>query len=205
MKGMVSMNKDDRFGKLVFTGETIKIKDRWHGVFKCDCGNEKIILLSNVERGKSSTCGCSTRNNFGITSSDYKSITSARRRIIWRCYKPGYPNYEVYGGKGITVCDEWRNSIGSFVEWALANGWRKELTIDRIDNSKGYSPDNCRWATYKEQARNRNTNVLYEHNGVTKCVMEWCEELGIPYYLAYGRRTRGITDFESVFAPSLRR
>lgn len=75
--------------------------------------------------------------------------------MIDRCDNPKNKKYHLYGGRGITVCEEWKNSFPAFHEWAIANGYSDELSIDRIDNDKGYSPDNCRWATITEQNRNR--------------------------------------------------
>ena len=89
-----------------------------------------------------------------------------RLRGVWsnmkqRCYNPNTRQYKNYGGRGITVCDEWRDNYPCFREWALKNGYRQGLTIDRINNDEGYSPENCRWATYKEQERNRRGNRKY--------------------------------------------
>ena len=81
-----------------------------------------------------------------------------------RCSDANAINYRYYGGKGIRVCDEWRDNFYAFYDWAIANGYRDDLTIDRIDNSKGYYPDNCRWASYKEQQNNRSNNKIH-HRG----------------------------------------
>jgi len=97
-----------------------------------------------------------------------------------RCYDPDFNVYRYYGGKGIGICKEWRTNYLAFQSWALENGWKPGLTIDRINSSKGYSPDNCRWATMREQAMNRPTfNVLVTVNGVTKSITEWADYLGI--------------------------
>ena len=73
----------------------------------------------------------------------------------WRCYYPHHTHYGYYGGRGITVCDEWLHNFKSFYDWAMSHGYRDDLTLDRIDNDKGYSPNNCRWATYSEQNKNK--------------------------------------------------
>ena len=113
--------------------------------------------------------------------------------MISRCYDKKNNRYNIYGGRGIVVCDEWldkktvilgrRISKGylAFKEWALSHGYRDDLTIDRIDVNKGYSPENCRWATPKEQANNRRTSVLVTYKGEAKTLPQWCEELNLNY------------------------
>lgn len=96
-----------------------------------------------------------------------------------RCYNPHSKSYRRYGERGITICDEWRNSFEAFYEWAVSNGYQEGLTIDRIDNNKGYSPDNCRWVTYKQQNRNYSRNHMITYNGKTQCIADWAEEVGI--------------------------
>lgn len=98
-----------------------------------------------------------------------------------RCYRPTSNCYKNYGGRGITVCDEWMGKDGqkNFYEWAIANGYRKGLTIDRINNDGNYTPENCRWATIKTQAYNRSTNSYITIKGKTQTVAEWADEIGI--------------------------
>lgn len=108
----------------------------------------------------------------------------SRLYLIWsdmrkRCNNPGTTNYYKYGAKGITVCDEWNDGYEPFLIWSLANGYKKHLTIDRIDNSKGYSPENCRWATILEQARNKTSVKFYTLNGFTGCITDWSRKTGI--------------------------
>jgi hypothetical protein len=110
-----------------------------------------------------------------------------------RCCNPNCKNYKNYGGKGITVCEEWLNkeivSKGhkmtkgwiAFRDWALSNGYRDDLTIDRIDATKGYSPDNCRWVSQKVQQNNRSNNRLVTYKGKTQTLSEWCDELHLNY------------------------
>ena len=105
----------------------------------------------------------------------YKKWCGMKRR----CNTPSDSAYARYGGKGIKVCQEWNDSYMAFYEWAMETGYKPGLTIDRIDNAKGYSPDNCRWATIAQQNRNYSRNHLITYNGRTQCVADWAIELGI--------------------------
>lgn len=107
-----------------------------------------------------------------------------------RCYNLNFKAYPRYGGRGITVCEEWLHDFPAFRAWAMVNGYRDDLTIDRIDNKKGYSPDNCRWATYKQQANNTRRNILITIDGETASVAEICQMRGINQHLVYDRITR---------------
>ena len=118
-----------------------------------------------------------------------------------RCLDRSDPAYSNYGGRNITICKDWAESVEKFVSWAIENGYSDSLTIDRIDNDRGYEPDNCRWITRKEQMRNTRQNIMFKHNGKTMCMMEWCNEIGIPHYLACNRYRRGYRDFETIFYP----
>lgn len=96
-----------------------------------------------------------------------------------RCYNKNDPHYERWGGRGITVCKEWKNNFKSFYDWAVANGYRKGLTLDRIDNNGNYEPSNCRWSTIKEQNRNKRNVKFIEYNGKSQLLEEWANELCI--------------------------
>lgn len=121
-----------------------------------------------------------------------------------RCYNPNFAYFKRYGGRGITVCDEWREDFPAFREWALAHGYDDALTIDRIDTGKGYYPENCRWATYKAQANNTRRNVLLTINGETGTVAQMCEKYGIKNsFLVYDRITRlGWEPEAAIFTPA---
>lgn len=116
-----------------------------------------------------------------------------------RCNTKSAKDYKHYGARGITVCEEWGNSYKSFYDWATKNGYTDELTIDRIDNNKGYSPDNCRWATYKEQENNRRYNKSITYKGKTQNVKQWAEELGINYKTLWNRLFMYKWDTERAF------
>lgn len=111
-------------------------------------------------------------------SCDYPKLYNAWVAMKRRCHNPHADNFKDYGGRGITVCEEW-NLAENFCKWGLENGYREGMQLDRIDNSKGYSPDNCRWVTPKENCRNRRNTVSLRVNGIEKCVSEWCESIEI--------------------------
>lgn len=142
--------------------------------FKCDCGKEKDISANSVRSGMAQSCGCGYK---------YRQPEDKRLIDIWvnmrqRCRNANVPHYKRYGGKGITVCGGW-DSFDNFKKWSTENGYNDLLTIDRINNSKGYCPSNCRWVTPIQQQRNRDNNHLVTHKGETHCIAEWSEILGI--------------------------
>lgn len=98
-----------------------------------------------------------------------------------RCYNPKTHNYKNYGGKGITVCDEWKNDFEAFYNWAMTNGYIEGFSIERNDNSKGYSPENCRWIPAGLQARNKTNNHLITLGHSERCLSEWCMIFNIKY------------------------
>lgn len=110
--------------------------------------------------------------------------TRTRLYRIWnnmkqRCGNPNNTVYSYYGGKGISICDEWKRSFDVFSQWAYSNGYTEEMTIDRIDSNKNYAPENCRWVSRKVQANNTRSNRLITYNGRTQTTAQWAEELGI--------------------------
>jgi hypothetical protein len=110
-----------------------------------------------------------------------------------RCQNKNADDYSTYGALGITVCKEWSDSFSAFHNWAITAGYHEGLTIDRIDNGKGYSPENCRWVTQADQNRNYSRNHMITHNGVTKCLSDWADELGINRATLLMRLKRGKT------------
>ena len=113
----------------------------------------------------------------------------------YRCSNPSRREYRIYGGRGIKVCDEWKE-FESFMRWAVNNGYSEELTLDRIDNDGNYTPSNCRWASRRTQALNKSTNRYITHNGQTKTITQWATENNIPYYVLKKRIDILNWDFE---------
>ena len=108
-------------------------------------------------------------------------IDNIYKSMIARCYNPNNPKYKNYGGRGIKICEEWRKDKKIFFEWAINSGYSQELSIDRKNVNGDYTPNNCRWATYKQQANNKTNTRWYEHNGENHTLSEWSEITGIPY------------------------
>lgn len=148
-----------RFGRLTVIEEAGRVNGTVTWRCRCDCGNESIVLGTNLRAGYSTSCGCYTRER-AATENTRHGGRHDRLYAIWtgmrqRCNNPNSQAYKDYGGRGITVCPEWDHNFAAFRDWALANGYRADLSIDRVDNNGGYRPDNCRWATWHEQRINQ--------------------------------------------------
>jgi hypothetical protein len=135
-------------------------------LFKCDCGKEIITSSYPVRKGKTKSCGCwneeNKHNRYRIHGLTGTKIQSAWSHMKQRCFNPNCKEYEHYGGRGITVCDEWKNSVAEFAKWAYENGYEKNLTLDRIDNNGNYEPNNCRWVSMEVQENNKRNNRYYD-------------------------------------------
>lgn len=118
-------------------------------------------------------------------------LYSIYANILSRCFNPNVDCYHLYGGRGITVCAEWKNDFKAFYDWSMSNGYADNLSIDRVDNNEGYSPDNCRWVTMRMQSNNRRNNVHVTMNNECKTLSEWCELYGINYKTVRDRLKRG--------------
>ena len=126
-----------------------------------------------------------------------KKIRNIWSGMVQRCYNPSSRGYRWYGSKGITVCDEWRH-FRSFEEWALASGFKPGLSIERIDNTKGYTPENCRWITLSDQGKNKTNNHLITMNGETKTLSDWAKHLNIKQSTLSHRLKRGWNEQDAI-------
>ena len=169
---------------------------------KCDCGNECVVTGSNLRRGRQVSCGCYfvdmvSKND---VPSEYKAtrLYTIWQRMLYRCTNKNSNRYYRYGGRGIKVCSEWSEDFMSFYQWAMSHGYKDSLTLDRIDFNGDYTPSNCRWATAKEQMRNREDNHLITYNGETKCVTEWSEQYGLNAQTIFTRIYMGWTNSKEI-------
>lgn len=158
---------------------------------ECECGNTTYATTTNLTQGHVKSCGC-----WKIESQLTHGMTGTRLYRIWndmrtRCYNKSHKSYKDYGGRGITVCDEWKEDSNKFIEWSLRNGYAESLSLDRKDTNGNYEPSNCRWSTRKEQANNTRRNVFLEYNGKRQTITQWAEELGINNRTLQNRIKRG--------------
>ena len=199
---MLNRTKDltgKRFGRLKILSFAGYQKNKATWLCECDCGNKKVIIGKNITNGKSLSCGCIQRELL-IKNFTKHGASSKKERlyVIWknmksRCFNSSNPSYDRYGGRGITVCEDWKNNYISFRDWAINNGYKDDLTIDRIDNNGNYEPTNCRWATIKEQSRNRNTNVFVEYNGKIFVVKDFAKIIGIDRHTLSKKINEGVS------------
>lgn len=172
---------------------------RWR--CRCDCGKEKHILASCLKAGTVTSCGCYSSEQKSKRSKTHGYGGKDRLYRIWsgmksRCYSLSDRNYRRYGARGIEVCQEWQSDFMAFRTWAVANGYRDGLSIDRIDNDGMYSPDNCRWADRKLQNNNRRTNVYITYKGETHTASQWAGITGIKESTLVMRKRNGWSDSE---------
>jgi len=190
---------NQRFGKLVVISDSRKIKTRniiWE--CKCDCGKRVFVIGPDLKRGHTKSCGCL------VGRSKTHGKTGSKEYISWqkmkeRCFNPVNIKYANYGGRGITVCEQWKNSFENFFR---DMGPRpSNYTLDRIHTEGDYEPGNCRWASSREQNRNRRDNVWVEHNGKKIIQQELLNKLGIKTsHLLYHKRVgRSLNDVIKYF------
>lgn len=135
---------------------------------------------------------------------EYHGKKKTRLYRIWsnvktRCYNVNDPHYKRWGGKGVKMCEDWKTSFLSFYNWAMANGYTDELTIDRINFNGNYEPSNCRWVTIAEQNRNKSDTILITYNGETKTAAQWAHDLNLGHDTVRQRYHKGWTPEQCLF------
>jgi len=171
-------------------------KARW--LCKCDCGNFTEVSGDNLRNGSVKSCGCLIKDKNKQRATHRKS--NIRLYNIWRnmkarCNNSKNPDYKNYGKRGIKVCDEWIN-FENFYNWAINNGYKEKLSIDRVDVNKNYQPNNCRWISLKKQSYNKRNSFFINIKGEEKCLAEWCEIYNVKYSTVYRRITRNKMSIE---------
>jgi len=183
-----------KFGKLTVIEYAEYRNHKPHWKCKCECGNYKIASTHYLKYGHTQSCGCLVkgkefeRYKHGLTKHRIYHTYHAMKQ---RCFNEKNEGYKDYGARGISVCDEWMGERGleNFYEWSMNNGYKDDLTIDRINVNGDYSPDNCRWANVETQMNNTTRNVRFEYNGESHTSSEWAKILnnGVPKTEIYSR------------------
>ena len=178
-----------KFGRLTVVRKTnIKAEAAmWECI--CDCGNTVIVRSDCLRSGNTKSCGCYAKelfmeyrktNNFSVHKGYGTRLYRIWSSMKGRCYNKNHKYYKHYGGRGITICEEWKKDFSLFREWSYSNGYKEDMSIDRIDNDKGYFPDNCRYIYYKDQPKNRRSNHIVTINGEEMTASECSRKYNIP-------------------------
>lgn len=194
----------ERFGMLVAVSiakrSSSSTRVYWNCI--CDCGGKRIVSNDHLRNGDTTDCGCTRKH---ISHWNKHGMYNTRLYRIWslmkeRCYNSKRKEYPNYGGRGICVCEEWKESK-QFIEWALKNGYSDELTLDRVDNNGDYCPDNCRWVSQKEQMRNTRSNHYVSFRDRTIPLTQLAEENGLTYAQLYKRLKLGWAIEKAISEP----
>lgn len=194
-----------KFGRLTVLASAPRRTKYVAWLCKCECGEERIVLQQSLNSGDSTSCGCYHRQVM-VLPRITNNIRKLKSYTVWmsmnsRCNNPNNEYYYAYGGRGISICDRWKDYVNFLEDMGEVP---QSMTIDRIDNDGDYSPENCRWATRKQQANNRNTTNQIAWRGETHSLPEWADKLEIPLKTIACRFHRGW-DPERMFTQPVRR
>ena len=209
------LEKGQKFGELViiklhhkkqYIDKKGVIRNREYYLCQCDCGNIKVIEKSQLTTGHTKSCGCLQKK---ITSKKHKTHGLSKNKIyfIWcsmkdRCYRQNSNDYLNYGGRGITICDEWKNDFKTFYQWAINNGYKEGLTIERINVNDNYKPSNCTWIENALQSKNKTNSHYLTYNDKTQIIEDWAKEMKLNNGATIsGRLKRGWSIEEALTTP----
>lgn len=190
----------EKLNKLKIIDYKFETNKKGYFFCQCDCGNSKWLRSDQVLSEETKSCGC-----YILESRITHGKSNHRLFTIWRgmrnrCNNANSTDYVRYGGRGITICDEWVSDFQTFYDWAMKNGYRDDLSIDRKNGNGNYEPSNCRWATALEQQNNISTNHNVTINGETKSLSEWSRICGVSRKVILNRVNEGLSDAE-ILAP----
>ena len=174
---------------------------------KCKCGNIVTVRYSDIKSGRTLSCGCLHKER-AIEANFIHGMTNSRLHQIWnnikdRVFNHNCKQYKDYGGRGISICNEWKDNFTAFRDWAYSNGYQDDLMIDRINNDDSYSPCNCRWVDRLTQNNNTRKNVFLTFSGKKLTVSQWARELGVNVSLLRCRLKRGWTVEDTLSVPKM--
>lgn len=204
MSRRLKIHKGERYGRYTIIHEVEQRNKKRYFLCKCDCGNEREVRLVALRAGEIKSCGC-LRDEQNRVANLRHGGWGTRLYNIWhgmkqRCLNPNDSNYIHYGGRGIGVCVEWLE-FELFQEWALSNGYRDDLTIERTNVDGDYEPSNCSWISQSEQLMNTRRSRWITYNGRTKNLKEWSEKLNIDYKTLQRRLSSGWTFERAINEP----
>jgi len=202
MGARINYMPGQKIGECIFIEEVETTKRDRHAKFLCQCGNEFIGHINRVVAGHTTSCGCGIIRNKRQSKpiiSQFRAEYNTWIHIKMRCLNPKNQDYKYYGGRGIKVCDRWLESFDNFLE-DMGPRPSKKHSVDRKEVNGDYTPDNCKWATTKEQARNRRDNKWLTYKGETKLLTDWAKHLKISHTTLINRIKRG-NPVDKIFSP----
>lgn len=174
-----------RFGRLTVVslyGKNDRRENVWECI--CDCGGKAFCSTANLKSGNSKSCGCLVKENMSKVAKKHglrdTSLYDKWTNMKTRCFNPNAKSFDRYGGRGITVCEEWKNDFVAFYNWSIENGYNESLSLDRIDVNGNYEPSNCRWISMEDQAKNKRNTIRVEFDGEKRTLKEIAELLDEP-------------------------
>lgn len=200
----LDINSGDKFSRLTVIKEVEKRGKNRRFLCKCDCGVEKEVFLSEFAYGGTKSCGC-YRKEKNRKSNTTHGDCKEKLYKVWasmkqRCINPNSREFKHYGKRGITICKEWLD-YEPFKEWALMNGYKEGLSIERIDVNGNYEPSNCTWIPRIEQPKNTRRTIYIKYNGKDQTISEWADELGMNYETLRMRLSRGWSVERAITEP----
>ena len=188
-----------RFGRWAVIERAPNRGKRVYWVCRCECGQVRDVRQDGLRSGANQSCGCHQHDKVTKHGMWNTAAYKTWRGMLMRCELPSYHAYPLYGGRGIRVCERWHDFLAFYADMYPKPS--KSHSMDRIDNDGGYSPENCRWATKKEQSRNRSDNRVLNYRGIERCVSEWAEVVGMNVSALYERIQRGWTVEDALETP----
>lgn len=197
MAGKIHYNYGEQVGNVIFLHDVNGLIKRRMAMFKCSCGNKFISQIYRVKTFETKSCGCLQKKAAQLANSRH-NLKNHKLYGVWsgmkrRCYNENVKQYKDYGGKGVVVCKEWNNDFMCFFRWAILNGWKEGLQLDKDTKGDGmlYSPENCCFITPKENSNKRSTSKKITYNGETRTVSQWADYFHISLKNLYQRLSRG--------------